>query len=213
MCCGANGATACAHIVGSCFVNASCHAWDVVPRSGCAPSFGLASRKRITPSRPNCVRQAPAGERLPLVSQPWHDLTRRQRSKLRTVANVQYGLPLLWTQGMGWRRANRIQPPIGTQLRHGQPALERRRLSPNTSAAGCLRAPASSASHHHATYCCRSGNEVNRPRRRCSSRHRAFLQYQQRCRLGQGLVFASQLLLQLPDALLVRLGLRLLRLL
>ena len=39
---------------------------------------------------------------------------------------------------MGWRRANRIRPPIGTQLRLGQPALERRRLSPNTSAAGCF---------------------------------------------------------------------------
>lgn len=40
-----------------------------------------------------------------------------------------------------------------------------------------------------------------------------FLQYQQSCRLGQGLVFAPQLLLQLPDTLLVRFGLCLLRLL
>ncbi len=40
-----------------------------------------------------------------------------------------------------------------------------------------------------------------------------FLQYQQSCRLGQGLVFAPQLLLQLSDTLLVRFGLCLLRLL
>ena len=35
-----------------------------------------------------------------------------------------------------------------------------------------------------------------------------FLQYQQGCRLGQGFVFTTQLLLQVPDPFLIRLGLR-----
>ena len=75
---------------------------------------------------------------------------------------------------MGWRRANRIRPPIGTQLRLGQPALERAQTQPQHLGRRMLAGASFSASRHHATYCCRSGNEVNRPRRRCSSRHRAF---------------------------------------
>ena len=33
------------------------------PRSGCAPSSGPTSSKRMTPLLPSCVRQAPVGER------------------------------------------------------------------------------------------------------------------------------------------------------
>ena len=77
-------------------------------------------------SRPqDAIEARLAGQVTPLVGQPWYDLTRRQRGELLAIADVQHGLPLLWTQGMGWRRANRIRPPIGTQLRLGQPALER----------------------------------------------------------------------------------------
>lgn len=70
------------------------------------------------------------GQVAPLVGQPWHNLTRRQRGELLAIADVQYGLALVRTQGMGWRRTNRIRPPIGTQLRPGQPALERAQTQP-----------------------------------------------------------------------------------
>ena len=113
----------------------------------------------------------------------------------------------------GWRR-NEPHPVAYRHSAQGRP-IQRwsvRRLSPTPRPQdACGRQlQALRATMQH---CCRSGNEVNWPRRRCSSRHRAFLQYQQSCRLGQGLVFTTQLLLQLPDALLVRLGLCLLRLL
>ena len=61
------GATGCAHIVGSGFASIFCrwwrlpNAWDVVQRSGCAPSSEPASRKRSSPPLSNSVRQAPAG--------------------------------------------------------------------------------------------------------------------------------------------------------
>ena len=101
-------------------------------------------------SRPqDAIEARLAGQVTPLVGQPWYDLTRRQRGELLAIADVQHGLPLLWTQGMGWREANH-PPPIGTQLRLGQPALERADSAPNTSAAGMLAGASSAASRHHA---------------------------------------------------------------
>lgn len=56
--------------VGNCFASEYCrwwrqpNDWGVVLRNGFVQSSELASRKRITPSLPSCVHQAPAGERL-----------------------------------------------------------------------------------------------------------------------------------------------------
>jgi hypothetical protein len=52
------------------------------------------------------------GQVAALISQPWHDLTRRQAGEWRAVADIQDGTALLSTQGIGrtdeaWSYAHR----------------------------------------------------------------------------------------------------------
>ena len=95
---------------------------------------------------------------------------------------------------MGWRRANRIRPPIGTQLRLGQPALERAQTQPQhlgrRMLAGASLALRATMQRIAAALATRSIGLVD-----VAPVGIELLQYQQSCRLGQGLVFTTQLLL------------------
>ena len=107
------------------------------------PSRGMAGWYRhmtrwLAPATPVLLVSRPqdaiearlTGQVTSLIGQPWHDLTRWQRGELLAIADVQHGLPLLWAQCMSRYGTNRIRSPIGTQLRAGQPALERAQTQP-----------------------------------------------------------------------------------